>query len=382
MGRRTVAILFLVGGLLLLVVVLFFLLQAGGGPDAVTPEVAEGDGTPAPVSTVVEEAPSTRPALIEVVVSLQTVPRGWQMTEAELTTDLRRAELVGDNVITNIDEAVGKYARTDIFQGQTLTRNSLIEDPTLAGIEEYGPSSLIPEGYVAQAVPMDRLSGVAYGFAEGDTIDVMATFYIAEIDEEFRSLLENSAVFTIETVTEGEEGEAEIQRSLFIIDPFGRFETLPNGDLALLSPSERQRPVRVSFVLQAARVIQVGPWQPEELVGLPTATPTPAVEATLTPTPGPVPASTPTPSPSDVLLLAMTPQQQLVMKYAVENLADIDFALRPPNDAQVYGVETIDLASFLERFGIDPPIDYGYTNQALVTVTPATSPTPPPGEGQ
>lgn len=366
MGRRTVAILFLVGGLLLLVVVLFFLLQAGGPDDEVVPEAAEG--TPVP-ETVVEETPSTPSALVEVVVSLQTVPRGWQMTEAELTTDLRRAELVGEDVITDIDEAIGKYARTDLFQGQTLTRNSLIEDPTLAGVEDFGPSSLIPEGYVAQAVPMDRLSSVAYGFAEGDTVDVMITFYIARIDEEFESLLENSGVFTIETVSESEEGEAEVQRSILVIDPLGRFETLPNGDLGLISPSETQRPIRVSFVLQAARVVQVGPWEPEEVVGLPTETPTPDVEATPTPETGAVP--TPTPRPPDVVLLGMTPQQQLVLKYAVEASADIDFALRPPNDTQIYSADNIDLASFLQRFGIEPPIDYGFTaNPALVTVTP------------
>ncbi len=379
MGRRTVAILFLVGGLLLLVVVLFFLLQAGG-PEDVAPEVTEGTPAPAEDETVAEEAPSTPAALVEVVVSLQTVPRGWQMTEAELTTDLRRAELVGENVITDIDEALGKYARTDIFQGQTLTRNSLIEDPTLAGVEEFGPSSLIPEGYVAQAVPMDRLSSVAYGFAEGDTVDVMITFYISRIDEEFKSLLENSGVFTIETVSEGEEGEAEIERSILVIDPLGRFETLPNGDLALVSPSETQRPIRVSFVLQAARVVQVGPWEPEEAVGIPTATPTPDVEATPTPEAGTVPTATP--SPPDVVLLAMTPQQQLVLKYAVEATADIDFALRPPNDTQIYNADTIDLASFLQRFGIEPPIDYGFTaNPVLVTVTP-TAPETAPEEGQ
>ena len=378
MGRRTVAILFLVGGLLLLVVVLFFLLQ-GGGPGDATPEVAEG--TPAPGETTAEEAPPTAtPDLIEVVVSLQTVPRGWQMTSGELATDLRPIEQVGENVITNIDEAVGKYARTDLFQGQTLTTDSLVGDPTLAGVEEYGPSSLIPEGFVAQAVPMNRLSSVAYGFAAGDTVDVMITFYISRIDEEFKSLLENSGVFTIETVTEGEEGEAEIERTILVIDPLGRFETLPNGDLALISPSETQRPIRVSFVLQAARVVQVGPWEPEEPVGVPTVTPTPDVEATPTPDTGTVP--TPTPRPPDVVLLAMTPQQQLVLKYAIEETADIDFALRPPNDTQIYNVDTIDLASFLQRFGIDPPIDYGFTtNPVLVTVTP-TAPAPATEEGQ
>lgn len=389
MSRRVLAILLLIGGLLILGLIAFLYLSGalGGGvevvdetPAADTGVVEEvGEGTPAPAQTPqpAGATPGATPQLIEVVVSLQTVPRGWQMTEDELAIDLRRADEVNGNAITDIDDALGLYARTDIFQGETLTFDSLIKDPTLVGVEEYGPSSLIPEGYVAQAVPMDRLSSVAYGLAEGDFIDVMATFLIYEIDEEFQTLLENSATFVLQSVTEGEEGaEAQVDQSLLILDPFGRFETLPNGDLALITPSEEQRPVQVSFVLQGAKVIQVGPYFPPEAVAVPTPTPTPDPNATPTPEAGVVP--TPTPPPPDVLLLAMTPQQQLVMKYAVESAANIDFALRGPEDGQVYAIENVDLNYFLRRFNIEPPIDYGYTvSPVFATVTPA-----PPAPGQ
>jgi Flp pilus assembly protein CpaB len=206
MGRRTLAILFLIGGLLLLGLIAFLFLSGGlGGDDtppvveAPPPEVEVGEGTPVPVEAQPTIAASGQiPQLIPVVVSIQTVPRGWRMTEEELALDLRRAEEVGSNVITNLEDAVGLYARTDIFQGETLTYDALIKDPTLVGVEEYGPSSLIPEGYVAQGVPMDRLSSVAYGLAAGDYVDVMVTFLIYEIDEEFQTLLENSATFFIE----------------------------------------------------------------------------------------------------------------------------------------------------------------------------------------
>ncbi|MDT8305086.1 MAG: hypothetical protein RRC07_04060 [Anaerolineae bacterium] len=379
MGRRTLAILFLIGGLLLLGLIAFLYLSGGlGGDDTPavvdlpTPDVEVGEGTPQP--EVVQPTPVTAAQasdLVGVVVSIQTVPRGWQMSEDELAIDTRRADEVGSNVITNIEDAIGLYARTDIFQGETLTYDSLIEDPTLVGVEEYGPSSLIPEGYVAQGVPMDRLSSVAYGLAPGDFVDVMATFLIYEIDEEFQTLLQNSATFILETATPGEEGaEAQVSQSLLILDPFGRFETLPNGDLALITPSEEQRPVQVSFVLQGAKVIQVGPYFPPDIVAVPTATPTPDPNATPTPEAGVVP--TPTPLPPDVVVLAMTPQQQLVMKYAVESAANIDYALRGPDDGQVYAVDNIDLNYFLSRFNIEPPIDYGYTvSPVFATVTPA-----------
>ncbi|MDX1663500.1 MAG: SAF domain-containing protein [Candidatus Promineifilaceae bacterium] len=371
MNRRTLAILFLVGGFLLMVVVLFLLQQAEAPP---TDDVLDA-GEEAAQQDAAPTATATPPALVEVVVSLQTVPRGWRMTEAELTTDLRRAELVPDNVITDTEQAIGMFARTDIFQGETLTGNALIEDPTQLAIEEYGPSSLIPEGFLAQAVPMGRLSSVAYGIDEGDIVDVLITFYISEIDEEFQTLLENAAIFPLAPQAEEGEAEGEPQLNLIVIDPFGRFETLPNGELAFITPSETQRPIRVAFVLQAAKVIQVGPWRPLAEVAVPTPTPTPDPETTPTPAAGEVP--TPTPTPPDVLLLALTPQQQLVLKYAVEVAADIDFALRPPNDTQIYSIETVDLPSFLVRFGIDLPTDFEFTaNPVLVTVTPP----PQPGE--
>lgn len=386
MGRRILPIILLVGGFLLLVVVAFFFFQQTGpapAPAGATPQAGEQEG--APETADVDATPATvgtAPTLVEVVVSLQTVPRGWQMTEAELTTDLRRADQVGRNVITDIDEALGKYARTDIFQGETLTRDTLIEDPTEEGVEEYGPSSLIPEGFVAQAVPMDRLSSVAYGLDNGDFVDIMLTFTVSEIDEEFNTLLQNSAVFSIETAGAAtEEGApAQTSRSLLVLDPFGRFETLPNGDLALLSPSESQRPMQVSFVLQAAKVVQVGPWEPPEAVTVPTPTPTPDPNATPTPEAGVVP--TPTPAPPDVLLLALAPQQQLVLRYAVENAADIDFALRGPDDGQIYSIENVDINDFFSRFGIEPPIDFGYTvSPVYVTVTPVAPPASGEGGG-
>jgi Flp pilus assembly protein CpaB len=397
-GRRILAILLLVGGFILIAVViavLFFQLRGDGeeqvvatadpnatatiisettDPNAtIDPNVTlEPSATVDPNATPVSPEPTTAPVettgpLIEVVVSLQTVPRGWRMTEAELTTDFRRVEDVDENVITDIEDALGKYARTDIFQGETLTINSLVGDPRETGLSEYGPSSLIPEGALGMAVPMDRLSSVAYALAAGDNIDILLNFTIAEVDTEFQTLLQNSLyVFLAPTTAEGGETGAS---SLLVIEPFGRVEPLPNGEQSLIQPSESQRPVRVAIIIQNAKVIQVGPYEPAEEVQLATGTPTPAPGATATPQGGAPP--TPTPIPPDVLVVALAPQQQLLLKYALESLADVDFALRPPNDPQIYTVQNVDLAYLLERFDIDPPIDFDFVPYPLdVTETP------------
>lgn len=378
MSRRTIAILiFVIGILLLSVVGILFILQQDSPPpqtDLNGEQPPVGEGTPGfatPDEAV--EVRETLPPMVEVVVSLQTVQRGWQMTEAELTTDFRLASEVDDNVILNIEDAVGRYARTDIFQGQTLTSDLLVSDPTLVGLQEFGPSSLIPFGYTAAAVPMDRLSAVAYALAPGDSVDIMVSLTFVELDEEFQTLLRNSITFYLTD----EEGNVIV----YTVDPYGRFEALPTGDIAHISPSEPERPTKVSIILQNAKVIQVGVWTPPHPPQLPTPTPEPADEE-VTPTPdfgeGQVPP-TPTPAPN-VLLLALPPQQQLVLKYAVEANADIDFALRGVNDGQLYTVDQLDLDYVLSRFGIVIPPNFNYSVDPILQSVTATPP-PPAEEG-
>lgn len=384
MGRRTIAIIILVIGILLFAFVVVLILRQQGGTAQPTPPPAEtvNENAEAPPTTegggtgetgtsaseldltpASEELPPDT-QLVEVVVSLQTVPRGWQMTADELTTDLRVSTDVGPDVITDINDAIGLYARSDIYQGQTLTTDALVEDIRLIATDLYGPSSLIPPGFVAQAVPMDRLSSVAYGISEGDYVDILISFVLQEIDPQFQTLLENSITFYLLD----EEGNPVV----VTIDPYGRFEDLPTGEVTHNAPSEgKRRPILVSMILQNAKVIQVGTWQPELPISAATATPEPVAEGEATPTTavGEVPTSTPLPP--DTLLLALLPQQQLLLKYAVESNASVDFALRGINDAQLYTIENVDFNYIVERFNIDIPPNFEFTSEFIeVTPTP------------
>jgi Flp pilus assembly protein CpaB len=366
MNRRTIAIIiFVVGIVLLSIVGLIFLTGQGAGqpdPTATPPPVVDELGTP--IATTegapppVEELPGDLPPMMEVVVSLQTVPRGWLITENELTTDLRVADAIPSNVMTRIEDVVGKYARTDIFQGETITFDDLAEDITLIGQNEFGPSSLIPPGFIAASIPIDRLSSVAYAVSEGDYVDILITFLFSEIDREFQSYLLNSGIVIIEEIDE-ESGEPSIE--IVVIPQLGTFEELATGEIAHIRPSEDQRPIPITMILQNARVIQVGQFIPPQAVTLPTPTPEVTEEEEVTPTPDPgeiPPTSTPFPA---VLAVALSPQQQLFLKYAVESSADIDFALRGVNDGQLYEVENMDLLSFFERYNIEVPPGTNFT---------------------
>jgi Flp pilus assembly protein CpaB len=374
-GRRGIAIFIGVAGfLLVLIIVLVLILQSNQGAPLPPPVVQNGeeqvDDEGRPVIPV-QQFPTVDPQaqLVDVVVSLQTLQRGWRMTEDVLAIDRRLAANVGPNVITNIDDAIGLYARTNIYQGETLTTDLVVRDPTLVGVDDYGPSSLIPQGWLAMAVPLDRLSGVAYGLSAGDSVDIMMSFILLELDEQFQTLMRNSASFILETRSEdGSEGT----RIVYLIEPFGRFESLPNGDIAHIFPSESQRPVAVSMVVQGARVIQVGPWVPPRPPQPPTPIPDPNDP---TPTPGAEPP-TPTPEPPAVVVIAMPPQQQLILKWALESDADVDFALRSASDnqLQVYAVENVDLNYILSRFNISFPPNFNYTVRSVATPQAAPEP--------
>ena len=119
-----------------------------------------------------------------------------------------------------------------------------------------------------------------------------------------------------------------------------------------MAPSEdTQRPVPISVILQNARVIEVGTFSPRLPAQPPTPTPAPDEP---TPTPDPAPP-TPTPEPPNVLLLALPPQQQLFLDYALEVTADIDLAMRRVNDAQLYAVQNVDINYLLQQFNITVP---------------------------
>lgn len=384
MSRRTILYLIFGFGLVMISIVgVIFVLQQDQPTDTTTDVVEGEEGAPAPDGVDGPAPVETLPPLVEVVVSLQTVPRGHQMTPDILALDMRPVESVGSNVITSIDDALDLFARTDIYQGETLTFDTLVDDITKIGLESYGPSSLIPPGYVAQSVPMDRLTGVGYGASEGDYVDIMVTFFFYQIDEEFQTYLPNDAAFYLEEQIEAVEESGDpltliTQPVIFLVSPLGRFEELPTGDLAHVSQNEEDiipRPVPVTMIIQNARVVQVGqyrlPPHPADLI--PTATPEIA-EGDPTPTPPPAVAPTATPIPDDVIVVALQPQQQLLLRYAVGVNAQVYFALRGVNDGQLYSVENMTLDFLVERFNVEIPPSLGFSVETLIQ---EVTPTPP-----
>lgn len=402
MSRRTIAILLLIIGLIVLSFAAVVLLLQQNQPTGNSTTTTEEDGAAPPdgqqTDVATEDTPPIPDDTVGVVVSLQTVPRGHVMTADILDIDRRPADTVDSNVITDTQDVIGMFARTDIYQGQTLTKDKFVGDIRQISEVQYGPSSLIPPGFVAQAVPLTTASlnedraipSVGYGISEGDYVDILLLFQMHQLDEEFQTFLPNDAAFFVEEYIESIEEsianpEEETEEAIiFVISPYGRFEQLPTGDLAHIGPSGAPEPFVVGMVIQNAKVIQVGQYMlPEPAVAFlptPTATAVPEGEAGVTPTPGGVPGPTATPLPPDVLTVALQPQQQLLLRYAIEVGADIDFALRGLNDGQLYAIDNVDLNFLLNRFNIEMPPNFGYSvdlGDPFSTIELTPSPVPP-----
>lgn len=366
----------------------FFFLGDGGNPFAPEPEptatntpvpIIPGEPTEVPIVTV---AADEEVRFVEVVVSNNTIPRGFQLTEAELEYEMRLVDQISPNMITDMDDAIGKFTRKGIFQGETITIDALVDDLRSVGQSDYGPSSLIPQGFVAMSVPYTRTSGVGGGIAAGDSVDILISFLLSPVDEEFQTKLHNNAILYIneEVETENEDGSITVttRRVPFLISPQGRYEELPTGDLANVAPSEESaRGQHVAFVIQNARVIEVGQWIPPVPPLLPTPTLSPEQEEEFAET-GQDPnaaevslselaslvndqiANLKDPLQADSILIALPPQQQVFLKYAVETNSSIDFALRGSADGQLYAIDNVSLDYVLERFNIEIPPNFTY----------------------
>jgi len=324
---RLLIILGIILGLATVGAVAFLFLQGAGG---LLPGAA-----PTPTSPVVVEEETGIPTT-EVIVALQPIGRGASFVAGSIGRRDWPANNVPPEVIADEAETIGKVAKTEIVQGQVIVRGMLAD---LAAAREA--SFLIPAGRVAVAYPITRQSSVAFAVQPGDYADVLVSASFVDVDEEFQTKLPNKLSFVVPEL-DPETGEETGRFSLS--DPIdeGRFE-LASGDIpAIVFARENQIPRRVAqLTVQAAKVIKVGPW----------------VEPPPPPTPeGGGEAPTPTPKPPDIITLAVTPQDALVLMWLRRSGIYSELALRSVGEENAdHLTEAVTLQYMLTRFNIAVP---------------------------
>jgi pilus assembly protein CpaB len=321
---RLLIILGIILGLATLGAVAFLLTTGGGG----------GLLGPAPTPTPKAEAKPEEEGIptTQVIVALQPIPRGAEFVAGSIGRRDWPANNVPPEIIADEAETIGKVAKTEIVQGQVIVRDMLVD----VGVS--GEASLnIPPGLVAVAYPMDRQTSVAYAIQPGDFVDILVSAFFVDVDEEFQAPLPNKIQFFFPQFdTEG------IQIGIQLSEPIdeGRFE-LGAGDVAsIVGGSGPQIPRRVAqLTVQKAKIVKVGPW--------------------LEPPPPPPPEEgqpTPPPPLPDIVTLAVTPQDALVLLWLRQSDIYSEMALRAAGDEEAeHLTEAVTLQYMLTRFNIAVP---------------------------
>jgi Flp pilus assembly protein CpaB len=348
-------------------------------PRAPTAETPEGGITITPLPTT--------PPTANILVAVQQLPRGFKIPPGAVDVREWPVPSIPTNAIivpAGTDpqliiqqEIIGKIARSDIAIEQPILTTLLV--PDLDQIAEAGSdaAAVLPQGLVAISVPINRLSGVAYAIQDGDRVDVIVSFVVVDVDEEFQTILPNQ-VFPLFYGAAGEglgrsTASVEIEEGPTLL---GRIDTIPPGDLANVVPVEPQRPRLVSQrVIENAFVVHVGDFPLGGRFIAITNTPTPTPLPTLAPeqaeaggeaTPVPTPIPTATPAVPDVVTLGVTPQDAVVLTWAINSDVNLNLTLRSARDVPQVPTTSVTLQYMVETYNITVPPKLPYSLEPAI----------------
>ncbi|MBN2469488.1 MAG: Flp pilus assembly protein CpaB [Anaerolineae bacterium] len=345
-GRGRLFLLLALVLLLGVVAVVLLLPQLTGGLVPAT-QVADAPEVVVPTPTPIP--------FVEIVVAVQELPRGIRIP-AENAVELRRwpAEAAPFNALQSLDDVIGKIARTDIPRESPVLSTMLVDN--LRELAERGrvgsdAAAVMPPGLVAVSIPMDRITGVAYAIREGDYVDVMMSMLFVDVDEEFQTLFPNK----INLVGYDEEGNPTVGAS---ID--GRQDVGIGGSPVIVGPSEIQRPRLVTQrTVQSAWVLRVGnfPVTGSYIGATPTPIPTPTPEAGEGEAEDRPAAAAPqqTSLIPDIVTLAVSPQDAVVLVWAVDAKLPITLALRSATDISQVPTQPVTLEYIMSNYNISAP---------------------------
>lgn len=398
-----------VGLILVLVVVLaiagglFFFLQTTNVPtDGDEPPVVETqpvDDIDAGGGEVTQQViiPTEIP-LTEVVIAVQNIPRGNRIDPSMISVVPFPVESVALGAFDDPELVIGKIARTDIFREQHILSNMVVDD--LTGLSTGTGSDIaavLPQNLVAISVPVDRITSVAYALQPGDRVDVIVSMLFVDVDRDFQSLLPNYTHFIFRDFffrdEPGGPGYTVDNTPITVVSPPGRgnidsiaFQSnsiqlqldmsdtvtvdFPPGGIEYFfsTPYENQRPrLATQITVRNALVMWIGNFPLDGRIFRPAPTPTDAgllnLPPTATPTEdfgpptptGDAEAVTPTEDLPDLVTLAVTPQDAIVLTYFIEARLPITFALRSASTVALQETEPVTLRFILERYNIRVP---------------------------
>lgn len=364
------------------------LTQTGGGAPTQASVVVTGEGG---ATRVVQALPTPTPIpTVQIVVAVQQINRGTIITPDLVALYEWPEQFAPSQVIYSLEGVIGRIARTDIFREQPILNSIITENLSQLGATGSDAGALLPQGSRMIAVPIDRLTSVAYALQPGDRVDMVISLLFVDIDREFQTRLPNLVRF----ISRDEEG------NLFISQPVeGRPESIPFPVLdigtraAMIGPREQYRPrLSTQMIVQDALVVYMGDFPPDGRILRIGATPLPAPESVPTVDPAAARRGEPTPIPTaiprpDLVSLAVSPQEAVVLTYLIESGVPVTFLLRPATETGRASITPVTLDYITTTYGIQLPAVREYAIEPAIrsirrlvvgdTVSLGTQPTTP-----
>ena len=142
--------------------------------------------------------------LASVAVVVREVPAGVMVAAADVRVETVPERLVPSGAVLSVDDVVGRVAVVALWPGEIVLRGRLAPDGLV------GVAALVPVGMRAVALPViaDGSGGAGGGLRVrvGDTVDVLATFDVAEAEAEAEA---HDAAAAADAAAESEAADVE-----------------------------------------------------------------------------------------------------------------------------------------------------------------------------
>lgn len=242
-------------------------------------------------------APTEETLKTSVVVVTRDLSLGHAITETDVTLSNVPVELAPRDAIATVEDTLGKIIKTDLVQGEMLLKHNLA-DPTN---NNKDLSFILSEDHVLFAFPADDLMSRESVVQRGDLIDIFATF-----QEKVKTVGDT----TTTTTTTGEPKEPEMRT--FTVDTMQK----------------------ISVTAMVLEVIQ----QEGNASPVPTG------------------STQPTPAPQTrtrAYLLALKPQDALILKHLKDTGATFDIVLRAPTSTVQFELTPVTEDYIVEYYGLE-----------------------------
>lgn len=369
--------------LMIIILVSLTACNAIGGDDGTDPESPEGQPTSQEVAQESTPVETAIPRL-QVVMAVQNIPRGTVITPDRVTIVLYPVDVIPGDTFDEIEFVVGQIAATDIFTNELILSRKLVQSLDSLGSVGSDAAAILEPGRVAVAVPIDRITSVAYALQPGDRVDIIVSMLFVDLDQDFQTMLPNLMTvgdFNIALETSG-DGNVLVQEYTrpdleFRADGFDSRTAVAADTLVaasagtftvrhdmthpvIIEPSEQQRPRLVTQrTVTDAQVLYVGEFPRDgrifEATSTPVATPEPDPNAAEAEAAENVPPTAVIPDRPTIITLAVRPQDAVTLTYMAESSIPMTFALRSARTQGLPDTSPVTLNYILQTYNIQVP---------------------------